>query len=134
MMQDGELTHLGALSAGPVPQEELIAWRPPDIIYDDISGAPLDPVKVAKAQQFELDWIHDPGVYPKVDIGECCQETGKKPITLKWINTNKGDEARPNYRSRLVVREIKRTKSPEETLPAETLFSAMPPLEAFKIH
>ena len=69
MMQDGELTHIGALSAGPVPEEELVAWRPPDIIYDDISEAPLDPVKVAKAQQDELDWIHDQGVYTKVDMG-----------------------------------------------------------------
>ena len=35
---------------------------------------------------------------------------GHKIITTKWIDTDKGDRARPNCRSRLVGREIKKDK------------------------
>ena len=32
---------------------------------------------------------------------------GAKVISTKWVDTNKGDSEKPNYRSRLVVKEIK---------------------------
>eukprot|EP00971_Amphidinium_carterae_P085084 1683267-Amphidinium_carterae.1 len=51
---------------------------------------------------------------------------------MKWVDTDKGDEERPNYRSRLVCREVKRAKKPGEQLKASELFSSMPPLEAIK--
>ena len=60
------------------------------------------------------------------------EETGRPPIKLKWVDTNKGDDARPNYRSRLVVKEIKAKKGPDEQLSASEVFSAMPPLEAMR--
>ena len=56
--------------------------------------------------------------------------TGKAPITLKWVDRNKGDWQRPNFRSRLVVREVKKKG---QTLEDAELFSAMPPLEALKV-
>ena len=31
---------------------------------------------------------------------------GKPPISVKWVDVNKGDDLNPNYRSRLVAREI----------------------------
>ena len=46
-------------------------------------------------------------------------------ISAKWLDTNKGGEQVPNYRSRLVGREIKMDKRLD-------LFSATPPLEALK--
>ena len=52
-------------------------------------------------------------------------EGGYKIISTKWIDTNKGDDERPNYRSRLVGREIKRDKR-------LNLFAATPPLETLK--
>eukprot|EP00971_Amphidinium_carterae_P241873 4802551-Amphidinium_carterae.1 len=30
---------------------------------------------------------------------------------MKWIDTDKGDQERPNYRSRLVCREVKKAKA-----------------------
>ena len=59
----------------------------------------------------------------------CYQETGKGPIGLKWVDRNKGDLKCPNFRSRLVVREIRKASEP---LPEHESFSAMPPLEALK--
>ena len=51
---------------------------------------------------------HD--VYSKVPIKECLEKTGRKPIGAKWVDVNKGDERRPEYRSRLVAKEIKKDK------------------------
>ena len=52
------------------------------------------------------------------------------PITVKWVDTNKGDDKKPNYRSRLVARDLKKLKKLGNQLQVEELFSAMPPLEA----
>ena len=48
-----------------------------------------------------------------------------KTITTRWIDTNKGDETLPDYRSRLVGREIKKDKRND-------LFAATPPLESLR--
>ncbi len=45
---------------------------------------------------------------------------------MRWIDINKGDVDNPNYRSRLVAREIKRDSRTD-------LFAATPPLEAMKL-
>ena len=100
------------------------------MFFDDITGAQLDTQGVLAARQEELQWLHRAKVYEKRTIEECWQRTGKGPITLKWIDRNKGDREHPNYRSRIVVREVKRQHG---TLPGHMLFSNMPPLEAVKI-
>ena len=46
-------------------------------------------------------------------------------ITTKWVDTNKGETSRPNYRGRLVGCEVKYFKRLD-------LFSAIPPLETLK--
>ena len=51
--------------------------------------------------------------------------TGKKPIAVRWVDVNKGDDEDPNYRSRLVGREIKTDDRPD-------LFAATPPLESLR--
>ena len=48
------------------------------------------------------------------------------PITVRWLDINKGDEENKEYRSRLVAQEIKRDKR-------DDLFAATPPLEAKKM-
>ena len=57
---------------------------------------------------------------------ECWKRAGKKPIGVKWVDVNKEDEEQPEYRSRLVAKEVKQDKS-------EDLFVATPPLEAITI-
>ena len=49
------------------------------------------------------------GVYKKVPR-DVAKKMGCKVITTKWVDTNKGDTSRPNYRSRLVGREVKYDK------------------------
>ena len=93
--------------------------------YDDVSGAQLDFKKVQIARREEVQYVREMQLYDKVPINERKQRTGKSPTTVRWIDINKGDEANPDYRSRLAVREI-------NTYKREDLFAATPPLEALK--
>ena len=64
--------------------------------------------------------------YEQVNMEERWASTRKDPIGTRWVDVNKGDDVNPEYRSRLVAREIKRDKRKEP-------FAATPPLEANKI-
>ena len=50
---------------------------------------------------------------------------GKAPISVRWVDVNKGDDDNPNYRSRLVAREIRRFGE-------EPIFAPTPPLESLR--
>ena len=63
----------------------------------------------------------------KRPIGEARAVTGKAPISVRWVDVNKGDDIRPNYRSRLVARQLKaRDRS------GQCYFAPTPPLEALR--
>ena len=85
---------------------------------------------VQAARGEELAWVHAREVYEEVDEDMCWSETGRAPISLRWVDTNKGTEELPRIRSRLVVREL---KVKTQHMEAAELFSAMPPLEALKL-
>ena len=57
---------------------------------------------------------------------------GAQAESLLWIDTDNGDAGRPNYRSGLVVREIKKPLKKSDVPSAAELFSGMPPLESVK--
>ena len=125
--EKGEVCSFGQASgAEPVPEEGIEIDEDPGFYLDDVTGAELKPEKVKEARETELDWIRKQKVYVKVPIQQCWDRTGKGPITLKWVDTNKGDDINEKYRSRLVVREIK--KNGKRALPDHELFSSMPPL------
>ena len=50
--------------------------------------------------------------YPRYFGHGCGQwdETGKAPIGVRWVDINKGDKVHPEYRSRLVAKEINKGK------------------------
>ena len=93
--------------------------------YDDVDGdKPLPWEEVLKARKLEMDFFRKVGVYTKVHK-EMAKKDGCKIISTRWIDTNKGDKNNPNFRSRLVGREIKTDSRLD-------LFSATPPLEVMK--
>ena len=57
----------------------------------------------------------------------CWATTGKGPIGTRWIDINKGDEANPDHRSRLVAQQVKYHSK------EKNIFAATPPLEAQKL-
>ena len=94
--------------------------------WDDLSGRQLIPGMVQRARQDEMGELAKHQVYTKVPLSECWRNTGKEPIGTRWVDVNKGDDANPDYRSRLVAQEINDHKR-------EDLFAATPPLESKKM-
>ncbi|CAK0851674.1 unnamed protein product [Prorocentrum cordatum] len=94
---------------------------------DDVSGCVLDPTFVKGAREAELREVDDFKVYKWAPVEEAVQVTGKKPIGVRWSDTNKGNHNNPNYRSRLCAKELK-VKDPGK----EGTFAATPPLEALR--
>ena len=90
----------------PVPEDPVIP-RDPEIqneletYWDDANGGYLDARLVRLARQE----IHNYKVYEKRPIEECLRVTGKKPMAIRWVDTNKGDEENPEYRFRIVARQ-----------------------------
>ena len=80
----------------------------PDAEYyvDDVTGAPLDPKLVKEAKRVEMSFFCKKGVYYYDTMDNCITKTCKKPIAVRWVDVNKGDDENLNCRSRLDAKEI----------------------------
>jgi hypothetical protein len=67
------------------------------------------------------------GVWIKKPRGEATRRTGRPPISVRWVDVNKGDDQNPKYRSRLVARQLKVLDKS-----GESFFAPTPPLEALR--
>ncbi len=92
---------------------------------DSVTGQPLRAELVRAARKLEMEYFETKGVWEKRPRSEALAKTGRAPITIRWIDTNKGDDDRPNYRSRLVAREIRRAGE-------DPIFAPTPPLESLR--
>ncbi len=108
------------------PDEESDLWWYRQLYQDvefedDVRGGKLDKELMIKARRAEIQFFNKLGVYTKVK-----REAHMKIITTKWVDTNKGDNDNPNYRARLVGRELALQKRND-------IFAATPPLEALRL-
>ena len=103
----------------------LLAGMTKDGIVDATAGQALRTELVKVARELEMEYFKAKNVYTKVPREEAYRRAGKAPITVKWVDTNKGDDESPNYRSRLVAREIRRKGE-------DSIFAPTPPLEALR--
>ena len=135
---ENHISELGAFSAGPVPEEpdaaideEALAHEAADDeeYSDDVRGGTLDAAAVRTARAEELRWLEKRGVFTVVPAEEAAAH-GIKPLGLRWVDTKKSSG---EVRSRLVCREIKRAKRPDDRLEPQDVFSAMPPSEGLKM-
>ena len=62
---------------------------------DDLTGQPLIDALVHEARAKELKYFHDKGVWTRRLKSECMQRTGRVPITVRWVDVNKGDDTCP---------------------------------------
>ena len=122
------MTALGSMDIGSHMDDEHVSWEQPqeedEQFIDNISGALLDPNLVREARRKDIDFVHQFGVYEKVP--EACA-VGKIKVSIKWVDINKGDTSKPEYRSRLVGREL-RVWDPFMS----GTFAATPPTEALR--
>lgn len=65
-------------------------------------------------------------VYTKFPFQRCKDMTGKPPIQVRWIDTNKQDEINPKCRSRLVAKDFNRWADPDVN-------TATPPIDALRL-
>jgi hypothetical protein len=94
---------------------------------DAITGQPLIDTLIQEARQKELKYFEDKLVWKRRPRSEARQRTGKAPISVRWVDVNKGDDIHPNYRSRLVARQIKALDRS-----GDTYFAPAPPNEAVR--
>ena len=109
----------------PTPHEDLEDLYEEFDFIDDVTGKPLDHELASEARRLEIEFFRNMKVYEKVARWRA-QEAGGKVVTTRWIDINKGDMQNPNYRARLVGREMKMDKRLD-------LFAATPPLESLRL-
>ena len=103
------------------PEEQHLEMLYGDAEFiDDVSNKGLKKDLAIKARLLEMRFFREMKVYTKVK-----REPGMKVITTKWLDVNKGDTTEPNYRSRLVGRELNLSKQ-------DDLFAGTPPLESLR--
>ena len=99
-------------------------------LWDDLSGESLDGSLVTVAKREEISEMYRRSVWTETLTEACIRDTGKPPIPVRWVTTNKGDKLHPNVRCRLVAKHLVAKYGGKEL--SEDLFAAMPPSELVK--
>ena len=107
-----------AVDADEEPPEE---WEAEDYV----KCGPVDPCEVKIARQKDIKYLWDMQVYKYSTVVESRTRTGRNPVGLKWVDTNKGSAEAPRYRSRFVCTKVRHKG-------VEPIFSATPPLETLR--
>ena len=94
---------------------------------DDLTGQVLKDDLVKEARAKELAFFHAKGVWLKVPRQTARARSGRPPISVRWVDANKGDDLSPKYRSRLVARQMKALDASGQSFVAPA-----PPLEALR--
>ena len=65
-------------------------WGLEEQAIDDVNGGSLPVGLVKEARREEVEYINSRGIWVFRPIEECINRTGKKPISMRWVDTNKG--------------------------------------------
>ncbi len=57
-----------------------------------------------------METVRKHEVYEKVPLEECWSVTGRATVGVKWVDAKKGDKEKPEYRCRLLAKQIKKDK------------------------
>ena len=87
------------------------------------------PELVTEAKREEITEVYRRGVWEEHPVEDYIRDTGKPPIPVRWVVTNKCGKLHPNVRCRLVATHLVAKYGGKD---AEDLFAAMPPLEMVK--
>ena len=94
-----ELSDVAAVAAGPSTHGERLS---DDVFVDDVRGGVLETERIKQAHREKVKWSRHMDVWEPV-VRKDMKAEGAKAVSLRWIDTDKVDEGRPNYRSHLVV-------------------------------
>ena len=93
--------------------------------YDVLTRQLLDEELVIQGKAIEMAFIGQWRVYEYADYQEAYDRTGNKPISTKWVCTNKGDDNDPNICCRWVAREFRDDQ--------DVIFAATAPYESIRL-
>ena len=93
---------------------------------DDLTGNALPEDLCRAARATELEYFKSKEVWTARRISEALKRTGRPPITVRWVEVNKGDDLNPKIRSRLVAREIRMHGQ-------DAIFAPTPPLGSLRM-
>lgn len=105
--RDVDMDRLSQAKEGEHQCHEDLAQENYEVAWDDVNDCKLDPVKVRQARSAEMEFFKKIQVYRKVSKQRCRDVTGREPIKVRWVDTNKQDEINSKYRSRLVAKDYK---------------------------
>ena len=63
-----------------------------DRYIDDLTGLDLDPDLCKAARKKELEYFKSKGVWDFRQVSEAMRKMGKRPLSVRWVETNKGDD------------------------------------------
>jgi hypothetical protein len=75
---------------------------------DDVKGGSLKPELVQEARAQEMTYFKSRRIYDYYDMDKALGTHDPPLVGVKWIDTTKGDEENPLYRSRLVAQEFRK--------------------------
>ena len=118
----------GGVIGGPLVEHDMCIGvvNRHERFIDNITGQPLNPELCRIALRKDIDDFRSKGVWDKRRVQEAWSRTGRPPISVSWVEVNKGDDEHPNYRSRLVAREMRMAG-------ADRIFAPTPPLESLQM-
>ena len=93
--------------------------------WDDVRGGWLDMAEVRKARMEEVGYMQKEQLW---DVVQRQQAEGQRIVSVKWVDTNKGSDDKPEIRCRLVARDFKGHDKDREDL-----FAATPPWELKRV-
>ncbi|MDP6494880.1 MAG: reverse transcriptase domain-containing protein, partial [Dehalococcoidia bacterium] len=93
--------------------------------FDALTKQVLDEDLVVEGKTAEMEFIRQWKVYDYADYAEAQAETGRKPISTRWVCTNKGDDMAPNVRRRWVARYFRDEQ--------DVIFAATAPYESIRL-
>ena len=96
--------------------------------WDDVKSGRLPYKLVKDARQEEAKYMVDRGMWVLRPVQDSWEKLGKVPVSVKWVDTNKGTTSDMMVRSRLVARDLKGADKDRDDL-----FAGTPPLEARRL-
>ena len=86
--------------------DELDETHFSDTYVNDCEGDYTDEVTRVQSTHGRDEWYEKFNLFEEVTDETCVSRTGRKPISCRWRDINKGDNESVEVRSRLVAREI----------------------------
>ena len=68
-----------------------------DSFVDDLTGLPLPPELCRAVRQKEIAHFRAKGVWELRLVSDARAKMGRRPISVRWVETNKGDDENPQH-------------------------------------